>query len=68
VADLPTIGLTDSQRIEIHHGRSIPVPGNGNQPSAATNSEWVALDSTGRLVAFLREKRPGQLWPEINFK
>jgi tRNA pseudouridine55 synthase len=68
VADLPTIGLTDSQRIEIHHGRSIPVPGNGNPLSAAANSEWVAVDSTGRLVAFLREKRPGQLWPEINFK
>jgi hypothetical protein len=30
-------------------------------------AEWAAVDSAGHLVAILREKHAGQLWPAKNF-
>jgi tRNA pseudouridine55 synthase len=61
VADLRQIELTNSQIMEISHGRPIPLP------PRKKSSECAAVNAGGQLVAILREKRPGQLWPESNF-
>jgi tRNA pseudouridine55 synthase len=76
VAGLRQIRLSEEQLVEIRHGRAIVVPP-GDFPSAEAVSpggqpgdvptEWAAVDSAGRLVAILREKYPGQLWPAHNF-
>jgi tRNA pseudouridine55 synthase len=68
VADLPIITLDDAQLAEIRHGRPIALPADvPREPPAGASCEWAALDSAGKLVAILREKRPGQLWPHRNF-
>jgi tRNA pseudouridine55 synthase len=72
VADLQRVGLSDEQLVEIRHGRPIPKPKCAARPAnavaspAGSEEEWAAFDSTGHLVAILREKRSGQLWPAIN--
>jgi tRNA pseudouridine55 synthase len=67
VADLPRIELTNGQIVEIGYGRPIPKPlGDGLVPNAAKTSEWAAIDEKGQLVAVLREKQPGKLWPAVN--
>jgi tRNA pseudouridine55 synthase len=34
---------------------------------AVSVEEWAAVDASGQLVAILREKRAGELWPVMNF-
>jgi tRNA pseudouridine55 synthase len=69
VADLPRVRLSVTELAEIRHGRAIYA----SQPSSDTGApnspqaEWAAVDSHGNLVAILRQKRPSQLWPEMNF-
>lgn len=73
IPDLPRVVLTDAQLIEIRNGRPIlsswlalePTPIGIGQGQGAF--ELAALDSTGGLAALLYEKRPGELWPAMNF-
>jgi tRNA pseudouridine55 synthase len=68
LADLPQVTLTEAQQIEIRNGRPILRPWLAFPASIAVSSnELAALDNTGRLAAILFEKRPGELWPRINF-
>jgi len=46
-------------------GTSIPL--SLGECRAEGASEFAAVDTTGRLVALLYEKRPGELWPAMNF-
>jgi tRNA pseudouridine55 synthase len=68
VSDLPRVTLTEAQRIEIRNGRPILKSwlsdGGGALEAAA---EVVVVDPTGRLATILFEKRPGELWPRLNF-
>ncbi|MCI0331855.1 MAG: tRNA pseudouridine(55) synthase TruB [Planctomycetes bacterium] len=66
VADLPRVALTESQLIELRHGRPISAS-QSRSVSAAKSTEYAAVNVAGRLVAILREKRPGELWPDSNF-
>lgn len=71
--DVPRVALTDAQLIEIRSGRPIlsswlasePSPSEKRQGEGAL--ELAALDPTGQLAALLYEKRPGELWPAMNF-
>lgn len=65
VSELPSIALTDLQLIEIRHGRPISFD---PRPNVTKDAEWSAVNAAGELVAILREKCPGQLWPESNFE
>jgi hypothetical protein len=74
VADLPRVAVSHAEVIEIRHGRPIKrlwpeIPAAEAAPPAEGElaDEWVALDSEARLVAILRQKNPGELWPGINF-
>jgi tRNA pseudouridine55 synthase len=69
VAELPRVELTDAQSIEIRNGRPIAAPRVKPQMGSETGAaaEWAAVDSAGHLVAILREKHAGQLWPAKNF-
>jgi tRNA pseudouridine55 synthase len=69
VADLPRVALSDAQRIEVRHGRPILTSwlASGGPPVFSDASELAATDAAGRLVAVLYEKRPGELWPRMNF-
>ena len=64
VADLPRVTLSDEQLEEIRHGRPIAFLSGGAGSPADATSEWAAIDAAGQLAAILREKRPGELWPE----
>ncbi len=65
---LRRIALTDGEIVEIRQGRSIGMPADLPAGSQSDNkAEWAAVDRAGQLIAILREKHPGQLWPEINF-
>jgi tRNA pseudouridine55 synthase len=66
--DLPRIELMGNQIEEIRNGRPIvgaAVP-KGDLLSSQP-AEWAAIDAAGKLVAILFEKRPGELWPALNF-
>ena len=68
--DLPQIALTEKQLAELRHGRPIEMR-NVKAPTAAAaapNTEWAAIDPSGRLAAILVEKLPNQLWPARNFE
>ncbi len=75
VADLPCVELSAAQLTEIRHGRPIAAPWEEGGPiakpqaeiGAGSAKEWAAVNTAGRLVAILREKRSGQLWPDKNF-
>lgn len=75
VADLPRVELSTPELTEIRHGRPIPITSVKMVPTATaaldsevgSQAEWAAVDSAGRLVAILRERVTGQLWPVINF-
>jgi tRNA pseudouridine55 synthase len=74
VADLPRLAVSNAEVIEIRHGRPIKLPRPeipaAEAPSPAERKsadEWAALDADGRLVAILRQKNAGELWPGINF-
>jgi tRNA pseudouridine55 synthase len=69
VADLPRVRLSVTELAEIRHGRTIDALPNSprtGKPSPS-QSEWAAVDVDGNLVAILRQKRPGQLSPVMNF-
>jgi tRNA pseudouridine55 synthase len=68
VSDLPRVTLTEAQRIEIRNGRPILkswLRDDGGALEAA--ADVVVVDPTGRLATILFEKRPGELWPRLNF-
>jgi tRNA pseudouridine55 synthase len=69
VAELPHVTLDETQRGEIRNGRPIgrwvDAPAGGAKPQ--TGGEWAAVDEAGNLLAILREKHAGQLWPVKNF-
>jgi tRNA pseudouridine55 synthase len=68
VADLARVSLTDDQLLEIRHGRPVqgsPIGGVFSQQNNIT--EFAAVDSGGALAAILFQKRPGELWPRVNF-
>ncbi len=68
VANLPHVSLTEAQLLELHHGRPILVDWLcGALPPRSHADEIAAVDSAGRLAAILHEKRPGELWPRMNF-
>jgi tRNA pseudouridine55 synthase len=69
VADLRRVKLSETQRFELRHGRPIlsewlseAVEGLDRE-----SAEFAAVDSDGQLAAILFEKRPGELWPLLNF-
>jgi len=66
VANLPRFALTESQIIELHHGRPIDLATHSTEFDPTT--EYAATDATGRLVALLHQKRLGEFWPITNFK
>ena len=68
--ELPRVDLIDAEVIELRHGRPIaarPAPpgetASAVGPHADAPQEYAAVDTAGRLVAILFEKRPGELWP-----
>jgi tRNA pseudouridine55 synthase len=61
VQSLPRVELSEEERVEIGHGRTIPA--RAGQPDAP---EYAAIDSAGRLVAILRPRGPGLLGPLRN--
>ncbi len=68
VPHLPSLKLTEAQRIEIRHGRPIATPiGEANTSPSPIGSDWAAINAAGELSGILREKLPGQLWPESCF-
>jgi tRNA pseudouridine55 synthase len=66
VADLPQVVLHEGQLVEIRHGRPIARPAPGDTKGVMTSGEWAAVNSALQLVAILREKRAGELWPVMN--
>lgn len=67
VSGIPRITLNESQLKEIGHGRPIEKPVATVPSEPKIEVEWAAVDGAGRLIAILYEKRPGQLWPALNF-
>jgi tRNA pseudouridine55 synthase len=63
VSDLPRIELTEAQQTDVKNGRPIAVAG----LNVPTSEELAAVNAGGQLVAILREKQVGQLWPAKNF-
>ncbi len=74
VAHLPRVLVTDADLVEIHHGRPIKRPlteAPAAQPASPSEcksaEEWTAVNNRGELVAILRQKHAGELWPKHNF-
>lgn len=68
LCSLPRATLSPAQVIEIRNGRPILEAWLTRPKEALSSSaELAALDAGGRLVAILYEKRPGELWPRMNF-
>jgi tRNA pseudouridine55 synthase len=74
VAHLPRVSVTDADLREIRHGRPIKKPATEirrAEPASALEcksaEEWAAVNSHDELVAILRQKRSGELWPKHNF-
>jgi tRNA pseudouridine55 synthase len=75
VADMPRVVVSEAEAIEIRHGRpvklrhrEVPAVETASPTGGLPCGEWAAIDSSGRLVAILRQKKAGELWPEINFE
>jgi tRNA pseudouridine55 synthase len=66
VPDLPRVELGPAELIEIRHGRPIALFANVGSKPRNDAREWAAIDVAGQLVAILRERRAGQLWPVCN--
>ncbi len=66
VTHLPRFVLTESQQVELQHGRLISVEGTSVSPKSS-DEILVAVNSTEELVALVREKRPGLLGAVNNF-
>jgi tRNA pseudouridine55 synthase len=68
VANLPRVRLDPAELTEIRHGRGVGyLQQSSHTTSKASGLEWTAVDAAGNLVAILQQKRPGQLWPVLNF-
>lgn len=68
VDHLERVTLTEQEVEDIHNGRPVKAQANSRQiASSDPEAELAALDGTGELVALLRQKHPGELWPTINF-
>ena len=68
VADLPHVTLSDTQLFELRHGRPILFSWlSDKREDLMCAAELVAVDSAGQLAAILFAKRPGELWPRMNF-
>jgi tRNA pseudouridine55 synthase len=67
VANLPRVSLSDVQLVELRHGRPIAKNASADFLGGDDTFEYAAVNATGELVAILREKRVGELWPDCNF-
>jgi tRNA pseudouridine55 synthase len=67
VASLPRVSLNDLQLVELRHGRPIVRNASADPLSGGDAPEYAAINAAGELVAIVREKRAGELWPESNF-
>jgi tRNA pseudouridine55 synthase len=65
VPDLPRVVLTSSDLEEIRNGRPIRLPAH-MVAFSGDDQDCSGIDADARLVALLRQKRPGQLWPTMN--
>jgi hypothetical protein len=74
LGDMPRVTLNEAQAIEVRHGRPISVSAvtahRASKPQAEPNldveNHWAAVDQASQLVAILKEKHAGQLWPTLN--
>jgi len=73
VADMPRVVVSEAEVVEIRYGRPIvlrrrevPAAEAASPSGGFTGGEWAAVDSSGRLVAIVRQKKAGELWPVIN--
>ena len=67
LADFPHVTLSEAQLIEVRNGR--PILKTWLAPEHQFDSaEVVARRCRGNLAAILFEKKPGELWPRMNFK
>jgi tRNA pseudouridine55 synthase len=66
VSELPRLVLNDAQIAEIRHGRSLTIPAVQTGALVEIASECAAVDTAGRLVAILRQRQPGEFWPDRN--
>jgi len=66
VADLPRLELSDSQVVELRHGRMISLD-ETNVELESPEEVLAAVNSLGELVALVRERRPGLLGVVCNF-
>jgi len=67
VGVLPRISFDELQLIELRHGRPIARNDSQEPVSDSLAPKYAAIDAAGELVGIVREKRPGELWPEVNF-
>jgi tRNA pseudouridine55 synthase len=68
LSELPQVTLSEAQLIEIRNGRPILEAWlTRSDKSTSSPPELAALDASGHLAAILHEKRPGELWPRMNF-
>ncbi|MBN1854473.1 MAG: tRNA pseudouridine(55) synthase TruB [Pirellulales bacterium] len=71
VPDLPRRLVTQGEMVLLANGQ--PIPGSDppleclNQASGSHPGEWAAVDKTNRLLAILKERDDGRLWPKRNF-
>ena len=68
VAELPRHVVTAEEAGRLSNGQPIRHPGRSEQPGHfITGAEWAAVDSANRLLALLKVRDDGQLWPLRNF-
>jgi tRNA pseudouridine55 synthase len=75
VGELPRVELSGPQQAEIRHGRPIALPSkvfgaacaSPAGVGAAEDDEYAAVDPAGALLAILRRRPDGRLWPKANF-
>jgi tRNA pseudouridine55 synthase len=75
LCDIPHLTVSKAEVVELRNGRPIALR---RQEIPANDAAWpterelfdecAAVDAEGRLVAILRQKNAGELWPEINFE
>jgi tRNA pseudouridine55 synthase len=67
VAHLSRISLDELQLNELRHGRPAAAGLAVNSLDHDQFTEYAAINPAGELVAIVREKRSGELWPVANF-
>jgi tRNA pseudouridine55 synthase len=75
LGDVPHITVSKAEVVELRNGRpislrwhEIPATDAFRPAERELFDEFAAVDVEGRLVAILRRKNTGELWPEINFE